>query len=537
MMNLAYFTAQFLKINNVRRVFGLPGGENLLLLDALADSSIEFILVHHETAAGFAASVTGDLTGVPGVCLSTSGPGAVNLVAAAAAATLERSPMLAITADVDSTWQERVQHMKLNLSRLFDGAVKASFTLDPSSAADSLEKAWRTALEPPMGAVHLSLSPDLAKLPVAYRPKILRDPALLEIATESLQRAAEILRSKDQIIFLVGIGAQKAGVGAALVQLAEQWQVPVMVTPKAKGHFPESHPLFAGCFSAYGDAPLLEALRRADAVLGVGLDSVDFVHCTWEIDTTLVNLTLVSEPDPAFPEAETVVGDIHISLKYLSDNISWAVDKSQNGYRAAAVLRQTVRNELDAVDYVLREGTIAADDLILGLRSALPDDGIVTLDVGIFKLLFLQRWTTDQPKSHLVANGLSAMGYAVPAALSAALENPGKKVVAIAGDGALLMYAGELATVARIGRPLVVLVVVDEALSLIRLKQLRMDLPIQGTEFQPVDYRALARAFGLEYRRIDGERPAQDVLEEALANAGPVLVEARIDRDEYDRFR
>ena len=174
---------------------------------------------------------------------------------------------------------------------------------------------------------------------------------------------------------------------------------------------------------------------------------------------------------------------------------------------------------------------------IEALQNALPDDGVATLDVGIFKLVFLQQWRVGASQRLLVANGLSAMGYAVPAAIAASLEHPKKKIAAVAGDGALLMYAGELASLSRLGGSIVVLVIVNEALSLIRLKQLRMNLPVYGTEFLPTNYRALAKSFGLEYRLITSGSKAEDILDDAFALNHPVLVEVRVDKDEYDRFR
>jgi acetolactate synthase-1/2/3 large subunit len=319
--------------------------------------------------------------------------------------------------------------------------------------------------------------------------------------------------------------------------LAEQWQAPVAVTPKAKGHFPESHPLFAGCFSAYGDSPLREALTKADVILGVGLDSVDFVTSTWDIDTPMVNLNQSSDDDPAFDPVVTVNGDIQASLSYLAAHVDRAVSAPAMVTQKVSDLKQQIDQCMVFDGFTPREGSILVGHLINGLREALPDDGAVTIDVGVFKLVFLQQWHTDSPKSLFVANGLSAMGYAVPGALAVALEQPARKVAAVVGDGALLMYAGELATAARYRGSLIIIVIVDKALSLIRLKQLRLDIPIHGTEFKGVDYSALAESFDLEYRLIDGTRPSGAVFAEALTMNSPVLVEARVDRDEYDQFR
>jgi acetolactate synthase-1/2/3 large subunit len=184
-----------------------------------------------------------------------------------------------------------------------------------------------------------------------------------------------------------------------------------------------------------------------------------------------------------------------------------------------------------------QKGAIAIHDLINALQEALPEETAITLDVGVFKLVFLQQWHAKKPYCLFVANGLSAMGYAIPGALGIRLAQPERPIIAIVGDGALLMYAGELATVARLEKPLLILVVADQALSLIRLKQLRQQLPVYGTEFNSTSFPSLADAFNIEYRLVDNANDAQAILTEALQLPGPVLVEARISKDDYDQFR
>jgi len=535
-MMLADYVAQFLRMQGVGHVFGLPGGESVTLVEALRTKGIEFVLFSHEAAAGYAADVTGQLTQRPGVCLSTVGPGAVNLVAAAAAATLERSPMLAITADIDSTWPDRVAHMKLDLNRLFGSVTKGSFRLERESFEVTLASAWQLALSPPFGAVHISLSPDQAIAKVSGKPSkitFLQRPA---VSDETLSQLKDHLQHAEDLIIIAGLGVEAAQAHSELLALAEQWGAVVAVTPKAKGFFPESHSLFAGCFTAYGDAPLREAISQADLVLGVGLDSVDFVTSTWDFETPVINLNLVGADDPALKPVMAINGDLRDMLRRLVKDE--ACKKSRSGGPArAGSLRKSIARQLHAPVSQPVADTIPIQELIRVIQSALPTESAVTVDVGAFKLVFLQQWRVDRPKSLFVANGLSAMGYAIPGALGIRLAQPQRPVLAIVGDGALLMVAGELATVARIGLPLIILVIVDEALSLIRLKQLRQELPIYGTELGRSDYSALAGAFGLKYRLIDGQPKARAILEEAVALPGPVLVEARITNSDYDRFR
>jgi acetolactate synthase-1/2/3 large subunit len=531
-VTVAEYLASFLKAQGVSHVFGLPGGENVPVIEALRQMGVEYVLVHHEATAGFAADVTGQLTDRPGVCMSTVGPGAANLLATAAGATLERSPVLAITANIDASLQARISHMRLDLPALYGAACKGSFAITAETAAADVRQAWQLALTPPRGAVHLAISPETAAQPVpdasitsVHLPSPGFEPSRLEPAVPYLHQA-------QALFILAGLGLEAAAAQAQLLALAEAWQVPVAVTPKMKGHFPEDHPLYAGCFSAYGDGVLRRALDEVDLILGVGLDSVDFVTSTWPTDTPVVNLAPAAADDPAVRPLVAVNGNLGQMLAALPPLRA----ANPDGLALARDLRQAINRAILTPNRE-RQGTIKLQALTAALQETLPDDGTVTIDVGAFKLVFLQQWRAHRPKSLFVANGLSAMGYAVPGAMAIKLAQPVRPVVAVVGDGALMMYAGELATVSRLDLPLVVLVVVDEALALIRLKQIRQAVPIHGTEFGRVNYRALAQAFGLAYRLIDGRDQATHTLHEALRLDGPVLVEARIDKAEYDHFK
>jgi len=269
----------------------------------------------------------------------------------------------------------------------------------------------------------------------------------------------------------------------------------------------------------------------------VGLDSVDFVTSTWDFDTPVINLSNSPAGDPALNASLTINGDIKAMVHNLV-----VVDSSGKARQDRSGLVAHMRSEMarqlkPPAAISSASGVIPVYELINSLQRVLPEDIAITLDVGVFKLVFLQQWQAERSRSLFVANGLSAMGYALPGAIAIRQAQPGRPVLAIVGDGALLMYAGELATATRIGHPLVILVVVDQALSLIRLKQLRQGVPIYGTEFANTDFQSLAKAFHLEYRLVDCVDSARDILAEAMELPVPVLVEARITNVDYDHFR
>jgi acetolactate synthase-1/2/3 large subunit len=536
-MNCAEYLARFLRSRGVTHIFGLPGGENVPFLEAIRRSGIRFVLVHHEASAGFAADVTGQFTGIPGVCLSTVGPGAVNLLGTATAATLERSPVLAITADIDIGLRDKVSHMKVDLEGLFSQGTKASIRLSPDNIGESLVFAWQLAQTAPRGAVHLALSPETAILPVpGGKSNSLQKPQsqmqLPDTTGASFQRVEQLIKSAADVFILAGLGVEAAQAQGALLELADAWNVPLAVTPKAKGHFPETHPLYAGCYSAYGDEALYQSLKGVDLILSVGVDGVDLIRTTWDVETPLVSVVASAENDPVFNPIATVVGNLSESLARLRPLRA----PDRNGPNRATLIRDEISKALET-PYPVLPGSMKLNQLISALQQALPPEGVVTMDVGAFKLVFLQKWRADRPKSLFVSNGLSAMGYAIPGAIAIKLHQPDAQVVAVVGDGALLMYAGELATISRLGIPVVVLVISDNAYSLIRLKQIRNETTVFGTEFNAVDYRFLATGFGLDYYLIDDVDGAQNALEEALRRSTPALVEARVNKEEYEHFR
>lgn len=532
----AAYVAAFLAARGVSCVFGLPGGDNLRLVEALRQAGIDFVLVHHEAAAGFMADADGQLEGRPGVCISTLGPGAVNLLGGVANSYRERAPVLAITADLNRAERSQRTHQDVDLNALYSPATKLSVAPDAESLPEILPTLWRLAGTPPWGPVHMTLPPADAAQIIEYWPLPESEPAPASpLSPPDLNLAEEQVRRAQRPFVAAGIGVEQAGVEAGLVALAEAWGAPVAVTPKAKGHFPEDHPLFAGTYGTYGDEPLREALGEADLILAVGLDGVDFVK-PWggreAFPATVLSIAAAGADDPAYQPELAYAGDMAAMLRHLAP----LREAPAGAALQAAAIRSAVA-ALVAPSGAAPAGAVAPQIVFQALRQALPKQGIVTVDVGAHKLLMLPTWTATAPKTFFVSNGLSAMGYALPAATALKLARPATPVAAVIGDGGLLMYAGELETLARLGVPVVVVVLVDATLALIRVKQAAAGQDAgYGVDFGPIDYATLAQAYGLAHRRIDEPEAAEAILADALDLQQPVLVEAHIDVAEYERF-
>lgn len=522
----AEYLARFLQSQDIPRIYGMPGGENTELMVALREAGIPFVLVHHEAAAAFAADAVGYLTGAPGVCLSTLGPGAVNLLSGVANAWLERAPVLALTADIEPAAKATTTHQYLPLAALFGPVTKGSYVLTGDNAAAVVPPAYALTTTGMPGPVHLALSRAEAARPLTEHEAITTERTAT-LAADLRPVRAGLARARRPVI-AIGIGAAHAGAEEPLRRLAEAWGLPVIATPKGKGHFPESHPLFVGIYGVYGWRPVGELLEAADAVLAIGLDGTDFIPA-WRYGAPVFSFSPGHGPDPTYPQAARLEGDVSMLLEELLTGppppVAWTpVDIA--GYRQRLCAGLAPRPET----------LLAPQHVIDSLRRTLPANGIVSCDVGSHKLLICQQWTADQPRGFMVANGLSAMGYGVASALAAHLTFPERAVACVLGDGGLLMYAGELETLARLKANVTLIVLVDATLALIRNQQQKTGAEPYGVDFGRPNYAALAQACGLATWEV--ERPAEcdSAIGAALTHAGPSLVVARIDPAEYRRF-
>ncbi len=497
----------------VQYVFGLPGGEIVAFIDACRRAGMRFLLTGHEASAAWMAQVVGQITGTPGVCAATLGPGATNLITGVANAWLDRAPMLAITAQIPASAIDTMTHQRLPLEALFSPITKASFSIGKNTAG-LVNRAMTLAAAPRPGPVHLALASD-----VAIAEDVLGDRVFTERHEKgpNLGPIAKRLKSCTRPLVLIGLGATPA-LAPAIRVLIDALQSPFLVTPKAKGIVSEDHPLFLGVASGMAiDRDILETIHAADLILAIGFDPVE-CDKAWFADLDIVSLDSASMAEGRYRPLEAI-GDIAQLASSLSpDPKPWPRELLDQ--RRKAIRRNPAPG-------------LSPLRLIEELSAIFPRDGIATCDVGSHKLVMGQFWRAYEPGTFFMSNGLSGMGFGVPAAIAAQLVHPGKPVLAVVGDGGMLMMLHDLALIRELALPIVIVVLSDRSLSLIRVSEERRGIAPYGVDFTPPDFAAIAEAFGIAGRKARDIADARDQIERALTNRTALLLDVPIDYHEY----
>ena len=501
----------------VKRMFGVPGGGSSLdLIDAAARRRIEFVLCCTETAAALMAAVTGELAGVPGIVLTGIGPGAASAANGIAYAALERAPVVHL-ADTHAAGATAPPHQIFDQQALFAPITKAQARLDPETGATRIRSLLALASADPAGPVHVELSSSEAGAQAA-------DPEDAPAAEEqtqdmlALERAAALVAHCRRAALIVGL--QSRSCAAATGRLADALRAPVMLTYKAKGVVADDHPLTTGLFTgAKRDAVVLS---EADLILFCGVDPVEMIPGEWIYDAPAVVVsTSAGLAWPFTPEAE-VVGPLGRSLAALAasvDGTAWTTTE-------IAALRRALHSPLTGDGHT-------AESVIETLAGTAFERPRLAVDAGAHMFSVMARWPARHAHDVLKSNGLSTMGFAVPAALAGWLEEPDRRALAVTGDGGMAMCLGELSTAARLGARLTVVVLNDAALSLIDIKQQRRQHPPLGVRYPSVDFAAAARGMGCAAWTVGRHEPLEPVLAEALAYDGPGLIDIDVDPSGY----
>ena len=530
-MTLADAMLAAFKARGVARIFGVPGGDSSLdLIAAAGRQGVDFVLTRGETAAAIMAAVTAELTGAPGVVLTGIGPGAASAVNGVAYAALERAPLVLITDAREAAAGGRMPpHQVFDQPALFAPITKAARRLRPEDGVDVLEELLDLALDEPKGPVHLDLSTEVAGAPVgtaisgASRPP---RAAAREDVTGDRAAAKKLLAASRRPAILAGTQARAPGVAAPLRQFAEQLRCPVLTSYKAKGVLADDHPRVVGHFT--GARAEFDVLAGADLLIAVGLDPVEVIPAPWLAKAPLIALS--RHPGPEFPTAPAarLLGPLIDGLAQLAGTAA-ASDWTQ---AEIAALRERLRAALRLEG----EGHTAESLIRAALAAARAADAPrprLTVDAGAHMFSPMALWPAEAPNDVLKSNGLSTMGFALPAAIASSLAEPSRPVLAVTGDGGLLMCLAELSTAARLGCRLCVLVLNDAALSLIDVKQQRQQRPPEGVRTPPVDFAAAARGLGCRAWSVGPGEPLEPALAAAFAEAGPTLIDVTTDPGGY----
>ncbi len=496
----------------VRVAFGHPGGEVLELIDALERTGIRFVLTGHESTAAFMAAAAGRLTGTPGVCVATLGPGACNLVLGVGTAFLDRDPLLAISARTSTERHHRSNKQNLPLVDLFTPITRWAADLEDAAVEEAVKNALAAAAGPPRGPAYLALPSDVAGKPAvggkpgnphagrgtANRAAAGQDvpvnPPLPAPADDSdLPRILSALNEAERPVAVVGIAMDAAKDAPAVRRFLRDTGLPYTTTVQAKGIADERGAGFLGAVApAAGEDRIIEWLQQSDCVLGIGFDPVE-ISRLWHFDAPLHVIANAPVGFGAWSPPASCVGEV-----------SGLLDRIADGYTGRCAWTDTairyLRARVDAVYHPpAAEGPegMSPYHLIGVLRDALPEDAIVSSDVGAHKNVMGQRWLAPEPDTFLMSNGLSSMGYGVGAAMGAATVCRDRPVAAVTGDGAFAMMVQELETIRRTGISPLLVVLYDASLAVIKIAQQARGLPETGVDFAPVDWVKVAEGFGI----------------------------------------
>lgn len=527
-MNNADLIVATLKAAGVRRGFGIPSGNVLPLMEAMRRGGVDFVLTAHEGSAGFAADVTARMTGRPGLAIATLGPGATNLATGVGDAWLDRSPMIALTCNLNTNQLGRRIQMWIDHHALFKPITKATIRLEAGRIGETLAEAMRLALSEPQGPVHLDLPEDVALAPTNEAVPPIPGATIAATAPDAaIARAGEILRAAKRPVAVIGASAMRLADHGILRGFVERHGLPFVTTTMAKGLIDEDHPLSLGCIERARRQVQRAFLHHADLIVGVGYDTIEVEYEAWVGDRPVLQIDI--EPADVAPSVKLqheVTGELASSLTRLTALPaavnSWS-DEVLSQHRAA--FQQSLRPPV---------GTFAAHQAIDAVRRALPRSGVLAFDVGAHTHQIASQWTAHGPRSFLITNGWSSMGFGLPAAIAAKLARPDLPVVCMIGDGCFQMTCGEVAVAKRMGITLPIVVLDDRWLGLIKVKQQRRQYPLYGTELQAEDYRdPPAHYFGVPAIGVRSSDGLEAAVKRAFDVQGPTVIEAVVDSEHY----
>ena len=534
-LNTAELLVQCLENEGVEYLFGLPGEENLHILEALRNSSIKFITTRHEQGAAFMADVYGRLTGKAGVCLSTLGPGATNLMTGVADANLDGAPLVAITGQVGTDRMHIESHQYLDLVAMFAPVTKWNTQIvRPQNTPEIIRKAFKVAQSEKPGAVHIDLPENIAAMSVSGQPLRQDDREKVYASYRSTNAAAAAIAKAENPIVLAGNGIIRAHASEALTEFVTQMRIPVANTFMGKGAIPYTHPLSIWTYGLQQRDLISCAFDNADLVIAVGYDLIEYSPKKWNPEGEIPIIHISNNPaevDSSYIPMVEVVGDIADSLV----EIMKRTDRQGKSTPSAARLREEIKEDYE--QYAHDEGfPIKPQKIIHDLRQVMGAEDIVISDVGAHKMWMARHYHCDAPNTCIISNGFAAMGIAIPGAIAAKLVHPDKKVVAVTGDGGFMMNCQELETALRAKTPFVTLIFNDDGYGLIEWKQINQFGHSSFVDFGNPDFVKFAESMGLKGYRVQSADDLIPTLKEALAQDVPAVIDCPVDYEENLRF-
>lgn len=530
-MKAAELMVKCFEEEGVEYIFGIPGEENIDLMDALLDSTITFIVTRHETSAAFMAGTYGRLTGKPGVCLATLGPGATNLLTGVANANMDLNPIVAITGQASLDRQHKISHQYYDLIHIYEPVTKWNAQIKKAGIIpEAVRKAFQVSTQDKPGAVHIDLPNDVAGMEVQGTPLKGTDHTLTEAGDQVIKRAAELIEQAEHPLILAGNGITRGNAAEQLRALVEKVNIPVVHTFMGKGALPWTHDLSLLTAGIGGNDYITCGFHQSDLIIAIGFDIAEYAPSKWNPNgaTTILHIdTEEAETDQHYPVKLNVVGDIKQNVEKLHKvisprerNNSWVLNVRN---KALAELQQFS----DDTSFPLKPQKIISD-----LRDVLKEKDIVISDVGAHKVWIGRMFHTYQPNTCLISNGLASMGIAVPGAIGAKLAQPDRTVVAVCGDGSFQMTGAELETAKRLNLPIIVLLWRDEGYGLIEWHQMKKFNRPSHIKFGNPNFVQLASSYGFEALQVNRAEDLKPALEKAIAMNKPVFIDCPVDYSE-----
>lgn len=519
-----------LEQEGVKYIFGIPGEENLDLMNAIEKSSIQFITTRHEQGAAFMADVYGRLTGKTGVCLSTLGPGATNLVTGVADANLDGAPVLAITGQVATDRMHLTAHQYLDLEKVFEPITKRTKQiLRPDTVPEIVRLAFKYAESEKPGAVHIDLPDNIAKMPAQGVPMRRVVPEKGIASYKSIERAARRISRAKKPLILAGYSAVRDGAAQAITDFATELKIPVANTMMAKGIIPFDNPYSMWTIGIPQRDYINQIFDEADTIIGIGYDIVECFPRKWnpENNHKIIHIgNQAAHINKRYQPEVQVVGDI-------SDSLYEILRRSERETEPVYALEIKKKIQADHDQYEFDDAfPMKPQRLLHDVRKVMGKDDILVSDVGAHKMWIARHYNCYQPNTCIISNGFASMGIAIPGAVAAKLVYPEKKVLAVTGDGGFMMNMQELETASRIGAGFVTLILNDSSYGLIKWKQMEHFGTTCYTDFTNPDFVKLAEVMGGKGYRVEKADDLMPMLEDAFRQDKLALIDCRVDYDE-----